>query len=66
MHDRRADQGERGQHHVAAAAQHARERVGDPYDDRAGEQRVRVRQRMLENFAPAAEQAVHFYPEKQN
>ena len=54
---------ERRRERVAAAAQQARQRVRDPDQHRAGEEDLRVGERLLQRRAAAAEQAVEPLPE---
>jgi hypothetical protein len=58
VHQRGQRERHRRRERIAAAAQHARQGVGEPHADRAGEQHVRVGERLRQRFAPAAEQCV--------
>ena len=63
--ERRAGERERRRERVAAAAQHARQRVRDPDQHRAGEEHVRVGERLLQRLALAAEQRVEPFAERE-
>ncbi len=58
MDHRGADQRSRGHQHVAAAAQHARQRIRQPDGQRPAEEDVGVGERVGERFAFAAEEPV--------
>ncbi len=66
MDARGRDQRDRRGQHVAGAAHHARQRVGQPHRSRAAEHDVGVAQRVVQGIAATAQQPVDRLSEHEN